>query len=300
MQEPTRHPDDATLFDLVEGTLDAAAAAPVREHLGRCAACAAFVSAARAAAPETTAAVVAMPDPAAHRMHLRLSQEWRARVASIAAAEALEDARIPAPHAAATIPDDDLVPLRPDPPRVVEPPARPRWSRRLVPLAGVAVLAGLAGTSVWLGDAPSGPGSGAESGGQAATPAMDDAAVPGASGEQGAATAGAPPPSGLEGAAEQQALDAATAPPPAADGAGGGSPGGVEGAIGGDTAAGSRGAMVEPDAGAAGAPGPPIGYDELVPTQCVAAFSEAQLVLPDGRIPLRIVDGPLGIYLVCG
>jgi anti-sigma factor RsiW len=108
MDDRLTHPDDATLFDLLEGALEPAREQDVIAHLERCSACAAFVDAARAGAPETTTAVVAMGEAASERLHLRLAEGWRERMATLAAAEAREDATaapsaVPMPSGAAQL-----------------------------------------------------------------------------------------------------------------------------------------------------------------------------------------------------
>lgn len=297
MRDESGHPDDATLFDLLEGALDPAREQAVAAHLERCAACAAFMDAARAGAPETTTAVVSMPEAAAQRMHLRLAEGWRARVSALAAAEARADAAAPT-----TVPLPSMPPISGPPPTPPAPRPRERggWRRLLVPGLAFAVLATLAGTSIWVGQDASAPSSSA--GG-----ARTDAATELAPSQD--ATTGATDPL-ADTAAPATAVPATAAPvtaesdaaAAAAGGSGAAAPEGAAGAaadvdgrtvpIAPGTDARDEGIVIEP----------PVGYDELVPGQlCAFAFDPSALVLPDGRIPQQVIGpGPLGSYLACG
>lgn len=138
MEDAPRHPDEATLFDLIEGALDPARDAAVRDHVEECAACSEAVTGARTAAAEARSAATPMPEPAAHRMQLRLAAAWRERVSAIAAEEARADARAAAPTEAPAAP----------PTKTTSVEHRPPWRRRLVPLLAFVVLAALAGVSI--------------------------------------------------------------------------------------------------------------------------------------------------------
>lgn len=315
MDDLTGHPDDATLFDLLEGALDPAREQAVVAHLERCAACAAFVDASRAGAPETTTAVVAMPEQASERLHLRLAEGWRERTRTIAAAEAREDAAAPAtPVVPVPVPvpvplplaDDDLLapqPLVPSP-RPAQPTREGGWRRLLVPGLAFAVLATLAGTSIWVGDDASRPEAG--SAGQPARTAEDPQALSGTPAEP--STAAPAQDSIVGGESDAVVIDPSTGQPGAAvpATAGADSAGGAEAAAA--PSAGNhvdgRTVPIAPDAATDGEfdGGPPVGYEQLVPGEiCIIALDETQLFLPDGRIPRSIHGpGPYGIYLVCG
>jgi hypothetical protein len=292
MSNEPGHPDDATLFDLLEGALDPAREPGVIAHLERCAACAAFVDAARAGAPETTTAVVAMPEPAAERMRLRLAEGWRERTAAIAAAEARADAAAPAPI---TVPppqplpdaDADLIPPRLTPPSTSR-QARGGWRRALVPALAFAVLATLAGTSIWVGQHSTAPAT--RSAGDAATAtsgdsfASSDAAAPGS--DEAASGGAAAPAVGAAGSPAEVAPQPATGETSSQD---------LDG----------RTVTIPPEAtdkAAEDAVAPPVGYTDIVAGElCTVAFSRLQLVLPDGRIPQQVFGpGPFGTFVVCG
>lgn len=301
MDDVTRHPDDSTLFDLVEGVLDDARAEAVRTHLSRCAACAAFVNAARAGAPVTETAVEPMPAAAAARLHAAVGTAWRERVAGIAATEAAEDASagsgefagfapIEPPAAAA----DGDVAKRGDAARTAM--ARPRRARRLVPVLAFVVLGALAGTSLLISDETADRSTSVEI-------AQDD-------GGDGAGSATEAESESKSGAAPQ--AEPSMAPDDdtfsedgLADGgiASGGAPAGApvdgtaeRGAAATDSAAGA-------DAATSGAVPPPTAdYDDFVDQTltCIATRDDTQLALPDGQIPTQITRGPFDIYLVCG
>lgn len=276
MDDLIRHPDDETLFDLIDGSLDPAREQQVVVHLSRCAACAAFVSAARVGAPDTTTAVVQMPSAASERLHLRMREGWRERMERIGAAEEV------------VAPDGVLIPPRVDDAHMPgrERPAPRPWRRRLVPVLAFGVLAALAGTSVWVVDETPAPRQGsvdAESGSVVAEPgagsdeaselasvpdiAADTATAPSAGGP--AASTGAPPPA-----------DGATVDDPNVDGR----------TVPADRV-GPEGEVAEP----------PGGAEQFVDgTICVLTFDETAIELPDERIPQQVLEGPLGLLLVCG
>lgn len=297
MDDLSRHPDDATLFDLFDGALDAAREQEVRAHLQRCAACAAFVAAARAGAPETTTAVVAMPEDASERLHLRLRDGWRERTALIGAAEARQDASgAPVPSVPLVGMEEDLVPPRIEPPRAAD--RRRPWRRRLVPVLAFGVLAALAGTSVWIGDDTARPGA---SGGSA------DSAAESTTGATSA------PADGDIAAVPDIATDTATAPSagaPVAATAAGGDDNAASGAA--DVAVTIPPTAPEPSDGRAVelADGearvgeivpPPAGIEQFGDgTICIVTFDQVTIELPDGRIPQQVRQGPFGMFLVCG
>lgn len=286
MDDVTRHPDDATLFDLVEGALDDARAETVQAHLSRCPACAAFVAAARAGAAVSSSAVEEMPAEAVARLDVTVAAAWRDRVAGIAAAEALEDATPVAVGATDVI---ATAPIDADPIGNDSRPAsaRRRGVRRLVPVLAFVVLGTLAGTSLYLGEQQ--PKDGATLGrGEQETATENTAPEP-------------PSPSAVDGGAIE-----AGAPPVADTSVSAGEPaGGEEYKVQRDVAAATGGAMSEA-ADAASSPvdpsEPPADYDEFVEQQqlCLVTRDQSQLVLPEGRIPTQITQGPLGLYLVCG
>lgn len=138
MDDVTRHPDDEQLFDLVDGALDDAATERVQRHIARCAACAAFVRSATEGAAALDEPVQPMPAAAAEAMHMAIDAEWRAR-------RAVTEPE-PAPE-----PDPDPVPMFAPVPTLEQPRPTRRRARRLLPVLAFAVLATLAGTSVYVG-----------------------------------------------------------------------------------------------------------------------------------------------------
>ena len=290
MDDVTRHPDDETLHDLVAGTLDDARSATVRAHLARCAACAAFVQSAASTAQLLAAeAVETMPAAAAERLHASVATAWRERVAGIAASEAAADADatvpVPVPSAgefagyAPITPDE-----QPGAAKAATTKAPTRRGRRLVPVLAFVVLGALAGTSYLVGQQQE-PGTANDA--STATTSGDAGAT--ASEERDAAMspeAVAPPEAGAPVAGDVATGTAVE-------------PGSVES----DKAAADAAAGGVVDSAAPTAPlPPPSDYDDFVEQDrlCIATRDEAQLMLPDGRIPQQIVRGPLGTYLVCG
>ena len=319
MDDQLVHPDDATLFDLLEGELDAAREQAVIAHVERCSACAAFMDAALAGTPETTTAVVAMPEAASQQLHLRMAEGWRERMAALAAHEARADAAVPSIPMPSGAPQPGTPTYRPLPTTV--PSSRPRrggWRRALVPSFAAAVLAVLAGTSIWIGDDAAAP-----DGGKAA----EDAKAL-AEGEPTVVSGGDPTASGV---AADTAVDPATGLP-IDDAAGGvidptaaapgsnevsaGDPVGEDAGAGGDPGVdpgvsvappaeqidGSTVPIAPQDGDSRAAEAPPVGYEQFdVGMLCIAVFDDARLVLPDGRIPQRVEGpGPFGMFLVCG
>jgi hypothetical protein len=207
-----------------------------------------------------------VPADAAQRLHPAVAVGWQERVAGIAASEAAADARattvdVPMPAGIAQPP----VSSTPRPPSA---PARPRRARWLVPSLAAAVLAALAGTSIWLGGQPASSPSGVAGSGSASKDASRPAPM-----------------------AAPDVAAPASAPATGESGGGGAAP--PQDSVGGAT--GNAKSAVE-------AVPPPDGIDEFVaPSVCVPVFSAtAPLVLPDGRIPQQVLVGPYGIRLVCG
>ncbi len=306
MDDVTRHPDDATLFDLVEEALEPARAEQVRSHLSRCSACAAFVQAARAGAPVTNSAVEAMPLEAAANLHAAVTTAWRERVAGIAAAEATQDAiettPVPAPSPAgefAGYAPADRTGARETSASV--PPPR-RRGRRLVPVLAFVVLGALAGTSVLIGDESRQQATIDRDPGSAETANSPTAgSAPEATDIQDPAIAPSTAPDEMSGGDDSNEVGGG-APAPAAGGeATVGAPDpsvpGAESAkadrAGDATSAGDTAATAVP---------PPADYEAFVDHDriCIVTFDETQLALPDGRIPMQITQGPFGLYLVCG
>ncbi len=335
MDDVTRHPDDSTLFDLVEDALDPARAELVRTHLSRCAACAAFVQAARAGAPVTSSAVEPMPEAAAANLMGAVTSAWRERVAGIAAAEAVQDASeiettpVPVPDPVsggefAGYAPTDRAPDAATPERVATP--RRRRGRRLVPVLAFVVLGTLAGTSILIGnetadltavDRDNGAESESEDdvvSGEAPEAPMAEPSITPSTGADATATdsaieAGSPDEGGDPAGGSATGGSLTEAPPEPGAGAGAGAGAGVEpdsatktGRPGDD-----RDAVSADSGAAAGGPPevavpPPADYEEFVDQQlvCIATLDDTQLALPDGRIPTQITQGPFGIYLVCG
>ncbi len=261
MDDATRHPDDATLFDLIEGALAPADEQRVRAHLSHCAACAAFVQAAQAGAPVTSSAVEAMPHDAAADLHAAVTAAWRERVAGIAATEAAQDAA----DAAGDGKFGGSAPVELEPPAPPAPVAAPRRrrSRRLVPVLAFVVLGTLAGTSLYIGE---------ESSDTSLSEIVQEAEEAG----EASMSSGEGAMSADEQDTSKVGRDAAVMAEPSVSGA-------ADSAVGG----------VEP---------PPAGYDEFIDRDriCIVTRDPTQLALLDGRVPMQITRGPLGIYLVCG
>lgn len=288
MDDLIRHPDDATLFDLLDGGLDPAREQEVRLHLSRCAACAAFVSAARAGAPETTTAVVQMPSVASDRLHLRMREGWRERMERIGAAEQRES---PSPGRRRTLRSpqgssrsSDLAGAP-----ALAPAARPAprpWRRRLVPVLAFGVLAALAGTSVWVVDEAPAPRQGGADGESGSV-----VTEPGAGSDEASELASVP----------DIAADTATAPSAGGPAASTGAPPPADGTpvddpnVDGRTVPADR---VGPEAEVAEPPGGAEQFSDG--TICVLTFDETAIELPDERIPQQVLEGPLGLLLVCG
>lgn len=312
MDDVTRHPDDETLFDLVEDTIEPARAAKVRAHLARCSACTAFVAAARAGAPVTSSAVEEMPAEAAANLMGAVTTAWRDRVAGIAAAEAAQDAGAPGAGAAGSeiattpvpVPGGEFAGYAPanDAARATEvgrPSARPRRrARRLVPVLAFVVLGTLAGTSILIGN---------DSTSNDATTVTRDGGAESADGTvsgEALSDPGSPEPSIAPSSGADEAV------PDSAGGETGGAAAPATGAAGTESSANAEKSARDSTAAAGGATNatgvtavpPPSDYDAFVDQDrtCIATLDEAQLALPDGRIPTQITQGPFGLYLVCG
>lgn len=250
MDDVTRHPDDEVLFDLVDGSLDDAAADLAQRHLARCSACAAFVRAATDGADALAAPVDPMPAAAAESLHLSINAAWRDRRDAIAADE----------QATPVLIDVASTPL--DPATDIPSPPRRRRARRLLPVLAFAVLATLAGTSIYIGQQP--------------------ADEPTVSVESSAPEPTAAPSSERSTDDARKSLSTESTD---AD---------IDAGAVADAAA---GAAASAPAGVGGDP-----YDDLMTQEfvCIASRDEFDLTLPDGRIPQQILRGPLGIYVVCG
>lgn len=336
MDDVTRHPDDATLFDLVEEALEPARAEQVRAHLARCSACAAFVQAARAGAPVTSSAVEELPAEAAAKLQAAMTSAWRERMAAIAASESAQDASAPGGEFAGFAPTDssatqaDAAP-EPEPASAPAPASTPprRRGRRLVPVLAFVVLGTLAGTSVLLGDetakqASIDRDSGAESDNSpmaGSAPEATDIQEPALAPSAGAPSAMEDPTGELDGDDEIRDGDAAS-PAAGASGDAAGTPPADLGArpVGDAETTDADGALSdaakaarETSGSTGGAPGatndtavtsvpPPADYEAFVDQDrvCIATLDETRLELPDGRIPTQITPGPFGLFLVCG
>lgn len=275
MTTPFRHPTDDTLFDLVEGTIDAARMPELERHLARCAACAAFVTSARIGRERSTDAVETMPEAAVASFDAAIDAAWGERVG----------ATTKLPAAAAIPPADDGAGDTIQLERVV-PPSRPRRSpaaarprrrfvRSAIPVFAVIVVGVLAGTSVYV--------DGLDSGGQVdskserSAPSDMEAAAP-ASPDAGASTEFDSDDGARQKLDEPAVAPEASAPSePQTDGR--------------DSAAGSASATT---------PEAIIGAAEPDDEVCIATNDPAQLYLPEGRIPREVIDGPLGTFVVCG
>jgi hypothetical protein len=257
MNDVTRHPDDEVLFDLANGALDDGTTDLARRHIARCAACAAFVRAATDGAAALVEAVEPMPEQSAQSMHLSINAAWRERRDSIAADEQSTPVSVNA--------DVALAPLDPEAEPIPLP--RRRRARRLLPVLAFAVLATLAGTSVYIGQQTS-----------------DDQSVATTTSDSTDAERAAP--------ALSDAIDHAAAPAAgAADTEGAAAPDGIAKSTGTDAAAAPENSVPADEP-----------YDNFIANdiRCVATRDETELSLPDGRIPQQIIQGPLGIYVVCG
>ena len=261
MTESPPHPEDATLFDLVDGTLDTGRTAEVQAHLEHCSACAAFVEAAREGAAALHQAAVTMPADTAERLQLAVADAWDQQ------------------HSTASPPVEIAVAA----PQPAMPPAtsRSRWSRIAMPAVAFAVLALLAGTSVFIvEDRP--------------PSAAKDAAVPNDVQSMSSSGASTTP-------SDAENVDDDTITREAADGEDALADAAVEAAapVGPAVSTAKSADLSAPDL--AGGAAPTTATTETVPERtCFATTNESRLVLPDGRIPQRIITGPLGILIVCG
>jgi hypothetical protein len=301
MSDASRHPADDVLYDLVEGTLDDARAQDVGRHVARCAACAAFVDAARSGAAATSGPIPAMPADAVAALDRAVAGAWRERVAGIAAAEQVADSVTPPFETAQLIGVDrptTAVPVAStEAGRVAPQRRRARW---LVPALAFVVLGALAGTSWRAGEQRPGAGT-------------DAASKPSAvSADETASTASAP--SSVESSAPASSLPDPSTQAQEAGRAATSAPEGVAA----DTAISSGNAAVGAGSTAGSATGappllgdtsldgivaPPVksegGEGDGVLT-CIATRDETRLYLPDGRVVQLVTSGPLGIYVVCG
>lgn len=278
--DPTHPPEDA-LFDLVEGSLDAARARSIEQHLAACDECSTLVESARAGATAARGADLSMPADASHRLHLALADTW----------DELHATSRPLPAAPAH--------------------TTRRWSRRLVPALAFALLATIAGTSILAVDERPGGGRDAEeevtqredadvSTGTSADllqpersrdlATNEKSARSGAeSGAAGTASPAVAPQEDGGGPVSAEAPGGPGGPPPAPPGTGdhAGSPGGV-------TATTPSTTQPGPDEAE------PVPEPDPDPETCVLTFGQYRLVLPDGSVPDRVIDGPLGMFIVCG
>jgi hypothetical protein len=301
--QPPRHPDDATLFDFAAGELDDATRADVRRHIERCSACSAFLAAATAGSDALQHAVTPLPEPAAHRLQLRVADAW----------DELH---------AGELDSIDAAPLRPARSTSSKRQRRPRaraWRRRAVPAMAFAVLAALAGVSFSLVDggsttspkaqydsratapATSSPQADGVAGAPSSADPMD--AAPAASSPGGDAGAGA-------GAAAKETEQSASAGAAATSG---------EPARAPDSDIGLGDGTVPPDAtqpqtatsdperataeaqanAATDSPATTDGTGAYEPV-CVSGYDASVIALPNGRYPSTTISGPLGIVVVCG
>lgn len=270
MMTPASHPDEATLFDLIEGALPEARAREIEAHLDACADCGALVTAALAGSPDDVTPVTAMPSEAVAKMDAALASAWRDRTAAIAAAEVATDA-----DRVDTLTQTPLIPTAMDlgtsgEQGVAEPAsrsrARGRRGRRLVPILAFCVLGALAGTSIWVGTQPGSGGDTRSASDEAATSvtAKDSSVSGGATAEEFAQREVQPLPSTPETSAVTPEEDMGA---------------------GSDAADGFA---------------PPPTEQKQEQWLCIATLDETQLYLPDGRVPREVLTGPLGLYLVCG
>lgn len=318
MDEQTPHPDDATLFDLIEGTLEESRAQEIERHLDACPECGAIVRASLAGSPDEVTPVEQMPEAASVRMHQALAEGWRERVAAIAQAEAEADARVThvMPQAPELAPDDLLA--RPQelyaPAAVDQPAGRPRsrrdrWSRRLVPALAFVVLGALAGTSYYIGQDDGGVPTTSEVR-EADDSASEDAA--GGSSESSevpqiddGADEAVTAPDTTTGTATDMSSEPAVAPTEdrdaakRAEAAAEASPPPVVEPADGD---GRTVPLDEVERDSSAEDGPPEGVEEFIggDTVCMITFDETSLLLPDDRVPQQVQRGPFGLILVCG
>lgn len=287
MDDATRHPDDAVLFDLVEGSLDPEQAELVDDHVAHCSACAALVAAARSGRDAASGGAVELPADRAEQLTLAVRAAWRQRRVDVLAAEQADEDQpvIDSPVTVARPEAGDEV-LESIPTGRALP--RSRRARRLVPILAFGVLATLAGTSVYIGeDRPTAPDRATTGGGTVASEGSGgDDVESGRTGPAEDATA-----DGAEGAdAPSSGLEAPVGAGPIEGDPTASTPRVTPGAPSDASVELAPEGLIETDHGAQ-------GLDE--PT-CIATRDERELVLPDGRIPQRIERGPLGIYLVCG
>ena len=274
MNSPAWHPDEEQLFDLIEGQLDDATERRVAAHLDWCASCAALAEAGLAGANALDGVVHPMPRAAANGLHAALAVEWDARAGEAQSlADVAEAGSRDAEAAPAATTVESAGPVTPTLP--ARAPRRYRW---FAPALAAAVLAALAGTSIWIGADPS-----FRSGAHA-----DSTAIAPDGGAEGGAAAGGSvaAPMAKEAKTAADATSAAPATPPTADG---------------DYATGSatdvqvtvepRGDTVDRELGA---------DTGSVADTCIASRDPAHLLLPDGSIPTRVAAGPFGIYVACG
>jgi hypothetical protein len=287
MDDASRHPADDVLYDLVEGALDDARAQDVQRHVGRCAACAAFIEAATSGAVATSSLVSPMPADAVAALDVAVAGAWRERVAGIAVAEQAADAVAPAfetaPLVAAGSPTTAMPVASPDAGGAPKTRRRARW---LVPALAFVVLGALAGTSWQAGEQR--PAVGAESASKAGSTDADEAA----------STVNAP---ASESPAAREADAAAIESDSGVAAAAGTSTDAASGAAAGGPAAGAP--PLQGDATLDGAVAPPVapeGFEDDGVLTCIATRDETKLFLPDGRVAQLVTSGPLGIYVVCG
>lgn len=302
MTTPSRHPDDATLFDFAAGALDTKARAVVQQHLTRCAACSAFIAASNAGAAALADVVEPMPEPASTRLRLALDDEWSALHAGERAA--VETAPL-MPARSTRVGRERRSPAR-------------TWRRRAVPVLAFAVIAALAGVSFTLVDDPASTPRPADSSSAERTTAgaSNDATSDGSSGrpepqaqpaEDAGATSSRPPAAatapdtGVEGqpaAAPADGRGAATSSPDAVEAKEAGAALDAQVATGGTEINPVTG-LPEGDTGVVA----PIEYDPetgLPIPVCVAGFDPGLIALPGNRYPATVIDGPLGVYVICG
>ncbi|MBC7461364.1 MAG: zf-HC2 domain-containing protein [Thermoleophilia bacterium] len=272
MTAPSRHPDDATLFDFAAGELDTQGRAVVQQHLARCAACSAFIAASTAGATALAGVVAPMPEAASNRLRLALDDEW----GTLHAGERAPIVATP------------LVPARSTRVGRERRPRARAWRRRAVPVLAFAVIAALAGVSFTLVDNPASTPRPRDS---APTTTATTATTEGASTSRAGAAS-----EGSSGRIEEQAATATDAAAPTD----GGAP-----ATGSPAAATAQAASAELDEQVAtgGPVEAPIEYDPAtgmpIPV-CVAGFDPARIALPGNRSPATVIQGPLGLYVVCG
>ena len=277
-------------------------------------------SADREGATAIADAVEPMPAPLADRLQAAVAGAWRERRDAIAATERADDAAMatPTPEAAQAAADDDqpliLIPTEPPAGAASTPRATPRRSRwrRAVPVLAFAVLATLAGTSVWLGGQDDQAGSARN---DAATKSQQSTAGDAEAGGSAPADGEVPGANELSMGGDDTAADTTAAPAAAAPAAGdAAAKAGAEGRSSSSTNPDELDpALQVPPVGDAGDTGPGdvqggLDVDGLTETQqaasdgrtCIATLDETNLALPDGRLATLIIPGPLGLYVVCG